>query len=75
MTVLIQVHTTMVFWLPYFPAYFAPRIAKIMEGNIPIALRIVLSPMFPITIPNISVTTMDWDAVCCAILSDAAEMI
>ena len=75
MIMAIHVHTTIVFWLPYFPAYFAPRIAKIMDGSIPMALRIVLRPILPITIPNIRVTTIDWEATCCAILSDAAEII
>ena len=47
--------------------------AKMMDGSILIALRIVDSPIFPITTPLSSVTIMDCEATCWAILSDAAE--
>ena len=74
-TILIFVHVTMVLWLPCLPAYFAPTTAKMIEGSIPITLRMVASPIFPMIIPESIVVITAWLAVCCAILSEAADAI
>ena len=71
----IFVHVTIVSIFPCFPAYFAPTIANKIDGSIPITVRIVEIPIFPMIIPFNNVTITAGEAVTCAILSDAAEMI
>ena len=72
---LYRVHATIDSLFPCLPAYRAPRIAKMMEGNIPIILNVVASPIFPISIPLSIVLTMEAEEACWAILSEDAEII
>ncbi len=74
-TIHIFVHVTIAFLLPHFPAYLAPITANMMEGAIPITLSMVPSPIFPIRMPESMVVITAWEAVCCAILSDACAAI
>ena len=66
------VHVTIASLFPCFPAYFAPINAKMIEGSIPITLKIVPSCILPIIIPNSIVVTTAWLAVWLAILSELA---
>ena len=75
MPMLIHVHVTIALRLPCFPAYFAPTTANRMDGIMLMTVSIVEIPMFPMTIPNSRVEITDWLAVCCAILSEALEIM